>query len=46
MKLKPFQEAPVKKLGVENDRLGPNKFVTQPKKFKSVLKMIDFCKTF
>ena len=46
MKLKPFREAPVKKLGVENDRLGPNKFFTRPKNFKSFLKVMDFCKTF
>ena len=46
MKLKPFREAPVKKLGVENDRLGPEMFFTRPKKFKSVLKVMDFCKTF
>ena len=46
MKLKPFREAPVKKLGVKNDRLGPEMFFTWPKKFKSVLKVMDFCKTF
>ena len=32
MKLKPFREAPAKKLGVENDRLGPKKLFTRPKK--------------
>ena len=46
MKLKPFREAPIKKLGVENDRLGPEICFTQPKKLKSVLKVMYFCKTF
>ena len=46
MKFKPIREAPDKKLGVENDRLGPKKFFTRPKIWKSFLKVMDFCKTF
>ena len=38
MKFKPFPEAPDKKLGVENDQLGPNTFFTRPTKLKSVLR--------
>ena len=46
MKLKPFREAPDKKLGVENDWLGPKKLFTRPKKWKLILKIMEFCKTF
>ena len=46
IKLKPFREAPDKKLGVENDRLGRKISFTQPTKWKLFLKVMDFCKTF
>ena len=46
IKLKPFQEAPNKKLGVQNDRLGRQKLFTLPKKWKWFLKVMGFCKTF
>ena len=46
IKFKPFREAPDKKLGVENDCLGPKKLFTRPKKWKLILKVMDFCKTF
>ncbi len=44
IKLKPFWEAPDKKLGVQNDGHGPTNFFTRPKVRKSVLKVMDFCK--
>ena len=46
MKLKPFGEAPGKKLGVENDRLGPEIYFTRPKKLNSDIKGFDFCGPF
>ena len=44
IELKPFWEAPPKKLGVQNDGHGPTNFFTRPKVRKSVLKVMDFCK--
>ena len=44
IKVKPFWEAPDKKLGVENDGHGPTNVFTQPKMRKSFLKVMDFCK--
>ena len=46
IKLKPFREAPDKKLGVQNDLLLLTRLFTRPKKLKSVLKVRDFCETF
>ena len=46
IKFKPFREAPDKKLGVQNDRLLLTRLFPGPKKWKSFLKVMDFCKTF
>jgi hypothetical protein len=40
-KIKTLSEAPDKKLVVENDRLGPKKLFTRPKKWKSFLKCME-----
>ena len=42
--VKPFWEAPDKKLGVENDGHGPTNVFTWPKMRKSFLKAMYFCK--
>ena len=46
IKLKPFPEAPDKKLGVENDGVEPTKLFTWPKIRKLFILLMDFCKTF
>ena len=42
MKFKPLQEAPDKKLGVENDRLGPKKPFYAAKKMKIIFESDGF----
>jgi hypothetical protein len=42
MKLKPFWEAPDKKLGVENDRLRPKKTFYAANKIKTIFKSDGF----
>ena len=44
IKLKPFWEAPDKKLGVKINGHGPINLFMQPKMRKSFLKVMDFCK--
>ena len=44
IKVKPFWEAPDKKLGVQNNGHGPTIFFTWPKMRKSFLKVMNFCK--
>ena len=46
IKVKHFSEPPDKKLGVQNDGLGPTKLFTRPKIRKSFFSVVDFCKTF
>jgi hypothetical protein len=42
----PFEKPPTKELRVENDWPGPKKLIMRPKKWKSFLKVMDFCKTY